>query len=426
MRCRGALFDPNPIVAGTHVHRFLIAEQLQQLDVTADILLEPVARNSCAAIALACFQAVERDANATVLVLASDHFMESRAKFEASVLTATGLTGEGWLITFGIKPDRPATGYGYILPGAETGAGYRVDAFVEKPDAEKAISLLKAGYLWNTGNFLFKASAFLSELAELAPQIHDPVRRSFVRRSPGLDFIRAEPAAFGDCPAISVDHAVMEKTGKAAVCPVDYAWSDMGNWSALGDVTNCDVDGNVLFGDVVSLNSSGNVVHSSGRLTTLVGAENLVVVSTRDAVLVANREQAEKVDMMVGKLRECGRPEASHGLLYERPWGSYELLDVSGGHQVKRITVKPGGILSLQKHRHRAEHWIIVSGEAETTINGMTSTVRENDSVYIPLGAVHRLANRASKPLVLIEVQTGTYLGEDDIVRLEDSYNRCG
>ena len=425
LRCRGALFDPRPVIAGTQGHRFLIAEHLQQINVEADILLEPVARNSCAAIALACFQALERDENAIVLALASDHVIESRPLFEASISQAIRLAADGWLVTFGVKPDRPATGYGYIRPGGRAGKGFKVAEFVEKPEPESAARYVEAGYLWNTGNFLFRASTFLAELARLSPSIYKPVCRSYSERCRDQDFIRAGQASFAACPPVSVDYAVMEKTGKAAVVPVDYQWSDMGTWSAVGQANNCDPDGNVLLGDVVSLNSGRNVVHSSGRLTTLIGAENLVVVSTRDTVLVANREQAEQVGEMVCHLRETGRREAGGELLHHRPWGSYEVLDASGCHKVKRITVRPGGELSLQKHRHRAEHWIVINGKATVTLGGRVTAVRTGESVHVPLGAVHRLANHGVEPLILIEVQTGTYLGEDDIIRLEDRYNRC-
>ena len=424
LRCVGSPFSARPIIAGADDHRFLIAEDLLEIGIRADILLEPASRNSCAAIALACLLASERSSDAKVLILASDHAIPDNEAFRRSVADAASLADEGMLVTFGVKPSRPATGYGYIKPGSAEGIGFRIDEFVEKPDFATAEQYLEAGYLWNSGNFLFRASDFLSELAHLAPDVNAAVSKAFAARRMDLDFIRIDEAAFSESPSISVDYAVMEKTRKAAVFPIEYFWSDVGTWDAVGEVNAADSKGNVTLGDTALYDSCGNVVHSQGRLTAIIGADNLVVVSTRDAVLIADRSKAENVRNLVDQLQQAGRREAVEALQNFRPWGNYEQLDISADYQVKRIMVKPGGVLSLQKHRHRAEHWVVVSGQAEVTIDTAVRTLKANESVYIPLGMVHRLANRGSEPLVLIEVQTGTYLGEDDIIRLEDTYNR--
>ena len=424
LRCVGTPFSARPIIAGADDHRFLIAEDLLEIGIQADILLEPASRNSCAAIALACLLASERSSDAKVLILASDHAIPDNEAFRRSVAHAASLADEGMLVTFGVKPSRPATGYGYIKPGSAKGRGFRIDEFVEKPDLATAERYLESGYLWNSGNFLFRAADFLSELAHLAPDVHAAVSEAFAARHMDLDFIRIDEPAFSKSPSISVDYAVMEKTRKAAVFPIEYFWSDVGTWDAVGEVNAADSKGNVTLGDTALYDSCGNVVHSQGRLTAMIGAENLVVVSTRDAVLVADRSKAESVRTLVDKLQQAGRREAVEALQNFRPWGNYEQLDISGNYQVKRIMVKPGGVLSLQKHRHRAEHWVVVSGQAEVTIDTTVRTLKANESAYIPLGSVHRLANPGSEPLVLIEVQTGTYFGEDDIIRLEDTYNR--
>lgn len=424
LRCAGEGFDPRPIVVGANPHRFLLAEDLQEIGASADILLEPVARNSCAAIAAACFQAKSRDPEALVLVLAADHHIPDAQAFRRAVMSARSSAEAGMLVTFGIKPDHPATGYGYIRPGKAAGEPMPVEAFVEKPDAATAAGYVASGYLWNSGNFLFRAATFLEELEKLAPAIVDAVGKAWAGAVTDLDFRRLDEKAFANSPSISVDYAVMEKTDRAAVYPVSYAWSDVGSWHAVGDVTPADANANAVVGDGIILSGSGNLVHSQGKLTALVGVDDCVVVSTRDCVLVASRKSSESVKDVVTRLQKEGRTEAVEALQMFRPWGNYERLDIGEGYQVKRITVKPGGVLSLQKHRHRAEHWVVVSGKAEVTVDDSVRTFSANESVYIPLGSVHRLANRGSEPVVLIEVQTGDYLGEDDIIRLEDNYNR--
>ena len=423
-RVRTALYDPKPIVVASNDHRFLIAEDIHETGIEADILLEPVPRNSCAAIAVACLQAMSRDEEAVVLVLASDHLIEDRDAFAASVEQAIEDAVAGYLVTFGIKPAGPATGYGYISPGEKLKACNRVQKFREKPDATTAEKLVKQGYLWNSGNFLFSAKRFLEELQRTEPAVLASARTAFDKRSSDLDFLRLDEESFASAKSISVDHAVLEKTDRAAVLPVDYGWSDIGNWDAVTPLMSVDQNQNATQGDTVFFDSNTNVVHSEDRLSALVGVDNLVVVSTRDAVLIANRNRAEDVKSLVDQLREAGRTEADEGVQVFRPWGNYTQLDHGENYQVKRIQVNQGGILSLQKHQYRSEHWVVVSGEAHVEIDGESRILKPNESAYIPCGAVHRLINREEEPLVLIEVQTGSYLGEDDIIRLEDIYNR--
>ncbi len=425
LRCSDAdVFDPRPIIVGANDHRFLLAEDLAQIRVKADILLEPVARNSCAAIAAGCFQALERAPDAVVLVLAADHHIPDAGQFANYVSAAAVDAQAGYLLTFGVRPDRPATAYGYILPGEKLGAARKVERFVEKPNREQALTYLQQGYLWNSGNFLFRAASFLSELERLAPEVHRAVGEAHRVARTDLDFRRLDEAAFTSSPSIAVDYAVMEKTDRAAVLPVDYAWSDIGSWDAVGTILNPDDSGNAIVGNVVVVDGSNNVVHSSDRLTTVLGVSDVVVVSTRDALLVAPKARAEDVKSLVTRLQAEARAEATEALRMFRPWGNYERLDFDNGYQVKRIVVAPGGVLSLQKHAHRAEHWIVVQGQAEVTIDDAVHILGPSQSTYVPLGAVHRLANRGTEPVVMIEVQTGSYLGEDDIVRLEDVYNR--
>lgn len=424
LRCGAAVFDARPIVVGADGHRFLLAEDLLRIGVDADILLEPVARNSCAAIAAGCLQALERSADAVVLALAADHRIPDAGAFADAVAEALVDAEAGRLVTFGIRPHRPATAYGYILPGRRLHRAAAVERFVEKPTPELAERYLAEGCLWNSGNFLFRAEAFLGELERLHPEILAAVREAHARARVDLDFLRLDRAAFAQAPSISVDHAVMERTDRAAVLPVAYRWSDVGSWDAVCDVLAGDAGGNAVVGDATILDGGGNLVHSEDRLTALVGVDDMVVVSTPDCLLVAAKSRAEDVKPLVARLQAQARPEAVEGLAVFRPWGHYERLAAEGGYQVKRLVVKPGGVLSLQRHRHRAEHWVVVRGAAEVTIDGEVRTLTANQSVDVPVGAVHRLANREQEPAVLIEVQTGGYIGEDDIVRLEDVYNR--
>jgi mannose-1-phosphate guanylyltransferase/mannose-6-phosphate isomerase len=425
-RVTGEAYGEAIIITGQD-HRFLVAEQARIGHPNADIVLEPARRDSCAAVAAACALAVARDPEAIVFVLAADHAISDPASFNAHVQRGLKAAEAGHLVTFGIKPDRPATGYGYIRPGAalgEAGQAHAIAAFVEKPDAATAERYLREGYLWNSGNFLFRARSFLDELARLAPDIHGTVMEAVAGASRDLDFLRLEPEAFLRTRADSIDFAVMEKTKLAAVVPSDFPWSDIGAWSAVWELAQKDADGNASHGDGVFHAAQGSYIHSPHVLTAVVGLENVVVVTTRDAVLVVDKARSEEVKQLVARLSGMGRKEASEHLRCYRPWGDYEQIDRGGRYQVKRITVKAGGKLSLQSHVHRAEHWVVVKGTAKVTIDDTEQMVQENQSVYIPLGAVHRLENPGRIPVEMIEVQSGSYLGEDDIIRYEDIYNR--
>lgn len=424
LRCQGPIFDECPIVVGADAHRFHLAEDLFEIGVGAEILLEPVARNSCAAIAAGCIHALKRSADAVVLVLAADHHIPDKAAFAAAVETALPDARAGRLVTFGVRPDRPATSYGYILPGKQLQSASSVIRFVEKPDTQTAARYVAEGYLWNSGNFLFSAATFLCELEKLAPEICNAVCEAHRLARQDLDFQRLDEVAFSAAPSVSIDRAILERTDRAAVLAVDYVWSDIGSWDAVAGVLSNDADGNALIGTARVIDGQNNLVHSTDRLTALVGISDVVVVSTRDSLLVLPKSRAEEVKTLVASFQAQGRDEAFEALQIFRPWGNYERLDMGDGYQVKRIIVRPGGVLSLQKHRRRAERWVVVRGEAEVTIDDNTSTLGPDQSVYVPPGATHRLANRGADPLVLIEVQTGDYLGEDDIVRLEDQYNR--
>lgn len=425
LRCRSEIFDPRPIVVGADAHRFLLAQELRDVGVAADILLEPLSRNTCPAIVVGCLQAMARDPAALVLVLAADHFIPDAGAFAAAVRKAAWDAELGFLVTFGIKPRHPATGYGYIAPGnVDYGNTRAVSAFIEKPDPATAEQCVADGYLWNSGNFLFQAETFLSETARLAPDIHAAAAAAFRNATPDLEFLRLGHDAYAGSPAVSVDYAIMEKTPRASVLPVDYDWSDVGNWNAVWTLRQPAADGNAVVGDGVVLDGRGNLIHSEDRLVTLLGVDDVAVVATRDSILVTSRNCSEDVKTLVSKLEAQGRWQAREALQMFRPWGNYEQLDVGDGYQVKRLTVNPGGILSLQRHRHRSEHWVVVSGEVEVTIGSNMSRVLPNQSVYIPAETNHRLANDGNVPAILIEVQTGSYLGEDDIIRLDDVYNR--
>lgn len=422
-RCSLDLFDRRPIVVGSNDHRFLISEDLGAIKVEADILLEPVSRNSCAAIAAGCLQAQHRSADAVVLVLAADHHIVDLQAFACAVADGLEDARAGYVLTFGIRPDRPATSYGYILPGGRREKACAVARFVEKPALEQAQRYLAEGWLWNSGNFLFRAEVFLTELARLEPELLAAVQAAHADAKADLEFLRLGPA-FAEARPVSVDYAVMERTPAAAVLEVDYAWSDVGSWDAVSGILPRDASGNAVVGDAMVTEGKRNIVHSADRLATLVGVDDLVVVSTRDSLLVAAKSHAEDVKALVARLNAQGRIEAVQGLQIFRPWGNYERLDTGEGYQVKRITVLPGGVLSLQRHHHRAEHWVVVCGVAEVTVDNDVRPVGASQSVHVPLGAIHRLANRGTEPVVLIEVQTGGYLGEDDIERLDDIYNR--
>lgn len=425
LRCRSEVFDPRPIVVGADAHRFLLAQDLSDVGIEADILLEPMVRNTCAAITAGCLHAVSRDPEAVVLVLAADHFIPDAEAFARAVEAGVWDAELGFLVTFGVKPDRPATGYGYIRPSdVRYGQSLEVISFIEKPDAEAAARYVDEGLLWNSGNFLFQARYFLAEVEKLAPEVHAAVSEAFAEAAADLDFLRLGRAGYARSPSISVDYAVMERTRSATVLPVDYQWSDVGSWDAVSAICATDQSGNAVVGDGLVVGGHGNFVHSEGRLVAVLGLDNVAVVATKDSILVASRGRSEDVKSLVTKLEVEGRWQAREAVQMFRPWGNYEQLDVGSGYQVKRLTVNPGGILSLQKHQHRSEHWVVLSGEVEVTIGERVSRVRPNESLYIPAGTNHRLANPGTAPAVLIEVQTGSYLGEDDIIRLEDVYNR--
>jgi len=417
-----------PIVVASDDHRFLAADQLLEAGIDdATIVLEPLARNTAPAIALGALQAIDRDADAVLLVLPADHLIGDAAAFAAAVEKALPLANQGWLVTFGIRPERPETGFGYIRHGDAVGDGYHVDQFVEKPDLATAQSYVAdGGYDWNSGMFLFKASRYLDELGTHAPDMLAAVREAHAKASVDLDFVRVDRDAFARVPDDSIDYAVMEKTRRAAVIPVSCAWSDIGSWSALWQTAAHDAQGNAREGDTLPINTRNSLLRSHDRhLLATVGVDDLIVVTTPDATLVAHREAAQDVKKIVEQLKAAGRSEHSLHRVVHRPWGNYDSLEEGERFQVKRIVVKPGASLSLQKHHHRAEHWIVVSGTAEVTCDDKVFLLGENQSTYIPLGSKHRLRNPGKLPLELIEVQSGSYLGEDDIVRFDDVYGRA-
>nr|WP_298152302.1 mannose-1-phosphate guanylyltransferase/mannose-6-phosphate isomerase [uncultured Pseudoxanthomonas sp.] len=419
-----ALADLAPIVVANEEHRFLVAEQLRQIGAPVPaILLEPAGRNTAPAIAAAALQAMAGGADPLLLVLPSDHVVRDVDGFQRAVRAASAAAEAGALVTFGIVPDAPETGFGYIQ--AQAGDGLRqVSRFVEKPDAATARSYLDAGgYYWNSGMFLFRASRYLEELARFRPDIVGAVRAAHAAARHDGDFVRLDKDAFSACPSDSIDYAVMEKTADAMVLPVDIGWNDVGSWSALWDVAERDAHGNAHHGDVIAVDSRNSYAYAQ-RLVALVGVDDIVVVETDDAVLVARKDKVQEVKQVVARLKQEQRSQAVLHREVHRPWGSYDSVDNGGRHQVKRIKVKPGAALSLQMHHHRAEHWIVVSGTAKVTRGDETLLLSENESTYIPLGVKHRLENPGKVPLELIEVQSGSYLGEDDIVRFEDVYGR--
>jgi mannose-1-phosphate guanylyltransferase/mannose-6-phosphate isomerase len=428
LRARGERFAP-PVIVCNQEHRFLIAEQLRAAGIPGPrILLEPVGRNSAPAIAAAAILVAETDPDAVLWLLAADHVIVDVAALHKSLATAATAARAGRFVTFGMRPTAPETGYGYIAIGAaldDAPDAFAVAEFVEKPDAARAARLATDGrHLWNSGMFVFTARTLLEELASHAPDVLHAVRRAMAERTSDLDFVRLGVEAFTACPSISLDYAVAERTSRAAVVPADIGWSDVGSWGALWELGRKDEQGNVTVGDVLLESARNCYVRSDGMLATVVGLEDAVVVVTEDAVLAMHRDHAQDVKKVVDRLKAAGRNEAvAHNRMY-RPWGFYECLIQGDRFQVKRIVVTPGRKLSLQKHFHRAEHWVVVNGSALVTRDDETFLVRENESVYLPLGCVHRLENPGKIPLALIEVQSGAYLGEDDIVRIDDVYNR--
>jgi len=425
LRVNDPMFAQPIVITGPDFH-FFARRQAEAVGVDATVVIEPLRRDSGPAIAAAAAVARERDPDAVVLALAADHIILDEPEFRATCLAGRAGAETGRIVTFGIKPTEPKTSYGYILPGEAIGNDgvHAVARFVEKPDAVTAARYVQEGYLWNSGNFLFRADVLLNEVARLEPEMAAAVEAAVAEASTDLGFLRLGADAFARAPQKSIDYAVMEKTDRAAVVAGNFRWSDIGSWDALFDITPRDESGNVTHGPVVIEDTQGCMIHSDGRLTAAVGVTDLVVVSTADAVMVVPRARSQEVKELVARLKAEQRKEATEHKRGHRPWGYYETIDLGERFHVKRIVVNPGGMLSLQKHRHRAEHWVVVRGTAEVTIGEDTRAVHENESIFIPIGSVHRLANQGKIPLELIEVQTGSYLGEDDIVRLKDVYKR--
>lgn len=420
-----AIADSAPIVVAGEEHRFLVAEQLRQIGAPVpSILLEPMGRNTAPAIAAAALQAMATGEDPLLLVLPSDHVVRDPAAFREAVRVASPAAETGALVTFGIVPSAPETGFGYIQ--ADVGEGVRkVLRFVEKPDAATAQGYLDAGdFFWNSGMFLLRASRYLEELQRFRPEIAEAVRKAFDAAARDGDFIRLDKTAFAQCPSDSIDYAVMENTDAAMVLPVDFGWSDVGSWSSLWGVSTQDESGNACRGEVIAVDSRNSYAWAQ-RMVALVGVDDIVVVETADAVLVARKDRVQQVKDVVAQLKDAGRSQAVLHREVHRPWGSYDSVDVGSCFQVKRIKVKPGARLSLQSHKHRAEHWVVVSGTARVTRDNDVFELYANQSAYIPIGARHRLENPGEEVLELIEVQSGDYLGEDDIVRYEDQYGRA-
>ncbi len=433
----------DPLVIANEDHRFLVAEQLRQMGRNVEaIILEPVGRNTAPAVALAALKVLKQedtevqrpsanevDESALLLVLAADHVIEDAQAFHKAIQNALPAAMAGKLVTFGVVPTQPETGYGYIKAGNElivnSEQAFPVESFVEKPDLETAQAYLASGdYYWNSGMFLFKASRYLEELKRFRPDILEACEKAMTVQNPDLDFVRLDEDAFKVCPDDSIDYAVMEKTTDAVVVPLDAGWSDVGSWSSLADISDKDDQGNAVQGDVLLHDTTNTYVRSEKKLIATVGVNDLIVVESDDAILVSHKDRVQDVKKVVELLKAEGRPEVNlHRKVY-RPWGAYDAIDSGERFQVKRIMVKPGARLSLQKHYHRAEHWIVVKGTALVDVDGKEVLLTENQSTYIPIGAVHRLENPGKFDLELIEVQSGGYLGEDDIVRFEDTYGR--
>ncbi len=415
-----------PIIVCNNDHRFMVAEQLDELDISsANIILEPIGRNTAPALAISALQAQSMGEDPTLLVLAADHVIEDIPAFHQAIETAKTQAEAGLLVTFGIVPTSPNTGYGYIQ-ASEKNVTSPVKRFVEKPDLATATEYVDSGsYYWNSGMFMFKASTLIAELENYAPDILANCREALSKGVKDLDFIRLDADTFSNCRSESIDYAVMEQTNKAVVVPLDAAWNDVGSWSSLWECAEQDENNNVLQGDVMIDDVQNSYIHSEHRLVSVLGVDNVVVVETADAVMVASKDSAQNVKNIVNRLIDDQRQEAENHRLCYRPWGNYDSIDAGQRFQVKRITVNPGASLSLQMHHHRAEHWIVVTGSAQVTCDENVMLLAENQSTYIPIGAKHRLHNPGQVLLEMIEVQSGSYLGEDDIIRFEDNYSRA-
>ena len=403
-------------------HRFFVAEQLREIDKLGPIILEPVGRNTAPAIALAALTAKD---DPLLLVLAADHVIQDESAFRASVMRAIPLAEAGKLVTFGIVPSAPHTGYGYIKRGKDIGEGFEVDAFVEKPSSDVAQDYLSSGdFYWNSGMFLFRASRYLEELKKFRSDILEQCKLSVMEVKADLDFLRINKETFESCPAESVDYAVMEKTSHAVVVPMDAGWSDIGSWSSLWDISRKDTEGNATHGDVILHNSHNSYIRTDGKLVAAVGVKDLVIVATKDVIMVATKNSAQDVKLVVEKLKKSSRSEGEMHREVYRPWGKYDSIDSNNNYQVKRLTVNPGAKLSVQMHYHRSEHWVVVAGKARVHYGDKSHDLSVNQSTYHGKEVVHALENPGKVPLELIEIQVGHYLGEDDIVRFEDVYNR--
>ncbi|QGM47687.1 mannose-1-phosphate guanylyltransferase/mannose-6-phosphate isomerase [Methylocystis heyeri] len=424
------LSDPafeRPVVISNVDYRFMVTDQLREINAQADIVLEPSRRDSAAAVAVAAGLAARRSPDTIVVVLAADHVVRNQAGLVDLCKKAAVAAREGYIVTLGIKPDSPATGYGYLRPGkplSAEGDVLKLEAFVEKPDRDTAQRYVEAGYFWNSGNFIFRADVMQREIAKFEPAIFAAAEAAIEAAKTDLDFLVLDAASFEQAPKNSIDYAVMERTEQAALIPADIGWSDVGNWRAVWELSDRDAKGNSIRGNAVVMDASNVHVRSDETLTTVVGVDDVIVVTTQDAVLVLHHEHGDKVKQLVEQLKRDNRREAGEHKRIFRPWGYYQSVDEGSRYQVKRIVVKPGERLSLQKHFHRAEHWIVVKGTAEVGRDEEVHLVHENESIYLPIGCKHRLTNPGRIDLELIEVQTGSYLGEDDIVRFQDVYNR--
>ncbi len=419
------------LVICNEAHRFLVAEQLREVDAQADIVLEPEGRNTAPAAALAALLALSGKKKSEdaplLLIMPADHIIQDTLAFVSAINTAAASAEHGVLVTFGVVPSYPHTGYGYIEADARTLVAVPITSFIEKPDQKTAVDLLETNrFFWNSGIFLFRADSYIDELEKFAPDMVAACRKSVDGAVKDADFIRPDADAFKACPADSLDYAVMEKTEHAAMVQLDAGWSDVGSWAALYDVSDHDADGNSLSGDVVVHDCKNSLISGKSRLVTAVGLNDMIVVENKDSVLIASKDEAQEVKQLVEKLKEQNREEVELHRQVFRPWGSYDSIDSDEGFQVKRLIVNPGGVLSLQKHEQRAEHWTVVRGKARITLDDKEFDLEVNESTYIPIGAVHRIANPYAEPVHIIEVQCGDYLGEDDIVRLEDNYGREG
>jgi len=427
LRVSGPAFE-KPIVITNFDYRFLVKEQLAEIGVEATIVNEPTRRDSGPAVAIAAALAARKSPDTVVAVFASDHVVTKQEAFVEVCAAAATAAAKGFIVTLGVKPTEPAIGYGYIRPGAaiEGTLASRVEAFVEKPVREIAEGYVKSDYLWNSGNFFFRADVMREELRTFEPEMAEAAEAAIDKAKTDLGFLGLDPEAFALAPKKSIDYAVMERTQRAAVIPADVGWSDVGNWDAVWKLSDRDARGNSIYGEGVVMDADNVHVRSTGLLTAAVGVKDVIVITTQDAVLVIGRDQGDKVKQLVEHLRNTKRREATEHKRMYRPWGYYQSVDHGARYQVKRIVVTPGQRLSLQKHYHRAEHWIVVKGTAEVTRGDEIKIVHENESIYLPIGVVHRLANPGKINLELIEVQTGSYTGEDDIVRIEDIYDRAG